>query len=73
MGPLDAPAPDALVLALGSAPASTDELFKQFMKAYLETQTSVPVQTEPQDQFLKARIPNLYYGNSHMDCYRVCQ
>ena len=45
------------------------------MKAYLEAQ--VPGQTEvdpePCEQSLKARFPDLYYGNSHMDCYRFCQ
>ena len=39
--PPDAPAPDALapdapVPALGLAPTSTNELFKLFLKAYLE-------------------------------------
>ena len=48
MGPPDAPAPnapapDAPVPAPGLAPASTDELFKQFMKAYLEAQTPAPI------------------------------
>lgn len=27
----------------------------------------------PREQPLKARFPDLYYGNSHMDCYRFCQ
>ena len=39
LGALDGLALDTTVLAPGPAPASTDELFKQFMKAYLETQT----------------------------------
>ena len=48
MEPSDAPAPnvpapDAPVPAPGLAPASTDELFKQFMKAYLEAQTPAPI------------------------------
>ena len=63
--------------ATGTATAlsSDTELFKQFMKAYLEVQ--VPSQTgvdsEPRKQSLKARFPDLYYGNSHMDCYWICQ
>ena len=57
--------------APAAAPSSDTKLFKQFMKAYLETQ--VPGQTKvdpkPCKQPLKARFPELYYGNSHMDCY----
>ena len=36
LGLPDAPAPDAPVLALVCALASIDELFKQFIKAYLK-------------------------------------
>ena len=36
VGPSDAPAPDAPVYTPVPTPASTDELFKQFIKAYLE-------------------------------------
>ena len=57
------------------APSSDNKLFQQFMKAYLEAQ--VPGRTEvdpkPCKQPLKARLPDLYYGNSHMDYYRFCQ
>ena len=69
IGPSDAPAPDTPL----PAPISTNELFKQFMKAYLEAQTPAPVQAEPQEQLLKACFPDFYYGNLHMDCYRFCQ
>ena len=65
----------ALTTAPAVAPSLDNKLFKQFMKAYLEAQ--VPGQTEidpePCKQPLKARFPDLYYGNSHMDCYRFCQ
>ena len=49
------------------------------MKAYLENQNQnqapppAPIQAELREQPLKARFPNLYYGNSHLDCYRFCQ
>ena len=73
VGPPDAPAPDAPVLAPGPAPTSTNELFKQFMKPYLEAQTSASAQVEPWEQPLKACIPDFYYGNSYINCYRFCQ
>ena len=50
---------------------STDGLFKQVMKAYMEAQTqpsSAPNQRiEPREQSLKARLPNLYFGKSHLE------
>ena len=78
MGPpdtpaLDVPVLDALVPAPGLASTSTNELFKQFMKAYLEAQTPIPIQIELREQPLKACFPDLYHGNSHMNCYRFCQ
>ena len=54
---------------------SNNKLFKQFMKAYLESQ--VPGQTkldpEPCKQPFKAWFPDLYYGNLYMDCDQFCQ
>ena len=65
-----APTP-APATAPAVAPSLDNKLFKQFMKGYLEVQ--VPSQTEidpePREQPLKARFPDLYYGNLHMDCY----
>ena len=69
VGPPDAPAPDAPL----PAPSSTNELFKQFNKAYLEAKTPASVQVEPRKQPLKARFLDVYYRNSHMDCYHFCQ
>ena len=80
--PTPTPPPDIPIAALSSAPsfAATapfldNKLFKQFMKVYLEAQ--VPGRTEvdpkPCKQPFKARFPDLYYGNLHMDCYRFCQ
>ena len=69
-----APTP-APATAPAAAPSSDNELFKQFMKAYLEAQVPgrTEVDSEPRKQPLKARFPDLYYGNSHMDCYRFYQ
>ena len=68
-----APTP-APTTAPAAAPSSDNELFKQFMKVYLEVQ--VPGRKEedskPCEQPLKARFPDLYYGNLPMDCYRFC-
>ena len=72
------PGPDlvpALILVLipapTPAPVASDELFKKFMKAYLETNQG-PKQPE-REQNLKAKVPEVYYGKSHMDCYHFCQ
>ena len=69
-----APTP-ALATALATASSSDTELFKQFLKAYLETQVPgrTKVDSEPRKQPLKARFPDLYHNNSHMDCYQFCQ
>ena len=57
-----------------AGPASNDELFKQFIKTYLEAQAqAAPSQSEPRERLLKARFPDPYFGKSHMDCYHFCQ
>ena len=61
----------ALVPALTLAPVASNELFKKFMKAYLETKQG-PKQPE-YEQLLKAKVPKVYYSKSHMDCYHFCQ
>ena len=62
------------------SPPSNEELFQQFIKAYLENKNQnqnpalppTPIQAKLWEQPLKAWFPNLYYGNSHLDCYRFC-
>ena len=58
--PTSAPA-----IAHAAAPSLDNELFKQFIKAYLEAQ--IPWRTEldskPREQPLKARFPDFYYSN----------
>lgn len=62
-------------------PISAEELFKQFMKTY-EASVKVLEQnggqagqapTEPRERPLKAKVPDVYYGRSHMDCFHFCQ
>ena len=55
------------------APPSSDELFKKFMKAYLESYGEPRQPSEEREQILKAKVPEVYYGKSHMDCYHFCQ
>ena len=69
-----APTP-APATAPAAALSSDNKLFKQFMKAYLKAQVPgrTEVDSEPCKQSLKARFPDLYYSNSHMDCHQFCQ
>ena len=55
------------------APPSTDELFKRFMKAYLESNQRPSQPPEERERPLKAKVPDVYYGKLHMDCYHFCQ
>lgn len=41
------------------APSSTNELFKQFMKTYLEAETR-PAQPKPREKLLKACFSDFY-------------
>ena len=66
--------------ALAPAPTPTDNLFRKFMQAYMEdrrqpTPAAAPVKPREDalDRLLKARNPDFYYGNSHMECYYFCQ
>ena len=65
----------ALIPALFPAPAlpSSNKLFKQFMRIYLELNqrpNRLPVERE---RSLKAKVPDVYHGKLHMDCYYFCQ
>ena len=55
------------------APFSFNKLFKQFMRAYLESNQGPRQPLAERKQFLKAKVPEIYYGKSHMDCYQFCQ
>ena len=51
----------------------TNELFKRFMKAYLESNQGPSQPLEERKRPLKAKVPDAYYGKLHMDCYYFCQ
>ena len=55
------------------APPSSDELFKQFIRAYLESNQGPRQLSAECERFLKVKVPEVYYGKSHMDCYHFCQ
>ena len=55
------------------APLSSDELFKQFMRAYLESNQRLRQLLAEHKQSLKTKVPEMYYGKLHMDCYHFCQ
>ena len=44
------------------APPSTNELFKWFIKTYLESNQGLSQPAEECKRLLKAKVPNLYYG-----------
>lgn len=68
------PAPEAPQEPSPAPGQPTEDLFKQFMKAFLESpKTGAQGPTEPCERFLKARLPDLYLGKLHMDCYHFCQ
>ena len=55
--------------------SSDNKLFKQFIKVYLKTQVpgQIEINSKPCKLSFKARFPDLYYGNLHIDCYQFCQ
>ena len=63
----------AVSWALTPASLSTNELFKGFMKTYLESNQGPSQLPEERKQPLKAKRLDIYYGKLHMDCYHFCQ
>ena len=55
------------------APPSSNELFKQFMRAYLGSNQGPRQPPAERERSLKAKVPEVYYSKSHMDCYHFCQ
>ena len=70
--PANAPAPTPAPLR----GTYTDEDLQRATKLALESFFQGQAQTqgsEPQEKPLKAHFPELYWGNSHQDCYRFYQ
>ena len=62
-----------LVSALVSTLVATNDLFKQFMRAYLKLNKGSSQLSVQHKQPFIAKIPEIYYGKLHMDCYYFCQ
>ena len=67
----------ALVPALANisalTPVPTNQLFKKFIKAYLESNQGPKQPPTKRKQLFKAKVPEVYEGKLHMDCYHFCQ
>ena len=59
----------ALAFALTLAPVAINELFKQFIKAYLKSNQGPRKPPAKCEQPLKAKVLEMYYVKLHMDCY----
>lgn len=70
------PAPDAPPSA-PSAAKYTEEDLQRILKTLLEARTAAPAPITfpegPRECPLKARFPEVYTGENHMDCYNFCQ
>ena len=66
-----------LVPALNPAPTPaltpTNKLFKKFLNAYLESNQGSRQPPEERKPILETKVPEVYYGKLHMDCYHFCQ
>ena len=72
-GPPGANLPVAVVPAAAlPIPKYTEEDLQRILKTVLEARAPTTFE-EPRDKPLKARSPDVYRGNSHMECYNFCQ
>ena len=73
--PAPAPAPTPVQPGLytdADLQRATKLALESFVKGQEHGQ-QLQANSAPREQPLKARFPDLYYGNSHLDCYRFCQ
>ena len=45
----------------------------RILKIFSETKGQEPKAEVPRERPLKAKVPDVYFGKSHMDCYHFCQ
>ena len=45
----------------------------RILKIFLGTKGQEPKAKVPRKQLLKAKVPDIYFGKSHIDCYHFCQ
>ena len=64
-----APAPVKPILALKYS--ETDLM--RILKIFSETKGQEPKAEVPRKRPLKAKVPDVYFGKLHMDCYHFCQ
>ena len=43
------------------------------MKAYFKSNQGPNRRQVERKQFLKAKVPDVYYKKLHIDCYQICQ
>ena len=67
----------ALIFTLVPLPVPTlpsfDKWFRQFIKAYLELNQGPRQPPAERERFFKAKVPDVYYRKSYMDCYHNSQ
>lgn len=66
--PTIAPAPTKSTLAFKYSKAD----LMRILKTFSETKGQEPEAKVPHKQFLKAKVPNVYFGKLYMDCYHFC-
>ena len=70
--PADAPAPTPAPPRGTYTDVDLQKATKLALESFFQGQAHVQG-SKPKEKPLKARFPNLYWGNSHQDCYRFCQ
>ena len=44
----------------------------RILKIFLETKGQEPKAKVPHEQLLKVKVPDVYFGKSHINCYHFC-
>ena len=70
--PIPAPAPAPAPPGGTYTDVDLQKATKLALNSVVQSQAHAPA-TKPQEKSLKARFPDLYWDNSHQDCYRFCK